>query len=137
MTNETQFGYDDGLPCGEVGSWSETKYRLVRLYDSLFSTGMKYKWDQRVYVDLYAGAGYSRVRNTDRILLGSPLIALTVANPFDQYIFCEQDERLLNALEVRAKRIAPTANVSYILGDCNANVERICNAIPTGSRDRT
>jgi len=40
---------DEGLTCPEVGAWSETKYRLLALYDQLFSTGMKNKWDQRVY----------------------------------------------------------------------------------------
>jgi three-Cys-motif partner protein len=137
MTDEPQLGYDDGLPCPQVGSWSETKYRLVRLYDSLFATGMKFKWDRRVYVDLYAGAGYNRIRNTDKILIGSPLLALTVPDPFDKYIFCEKDEELLAALQVRAKRRAPAADVTYILGDCNEQVDRICGEIPRGSKDNT
>ncbi len=137
MTDETQLGSDDGLPCPEVGAWSETKYRLLRLYDSLFSTGMKYKWDRRVYIDLYAGAGYNRVRNTDKILVGSPLLALTVADPFDKYIFCEKDQGLLSALQVRAMRVAPSANVAYVPGDCNEKVEQICAEIPIGSRDNT
>jgi hypothetical protein len=34
---------DDGLICPEVGSWAEEKYRLLSLYDELFSTGMKDK----------------------------------------------------------------------------------------------
>ena len=137
MTDEPQLGYDDGLPCPQVGSWSETKYRLVRLYDSLFATGMKFKWDRRVYIDLYAGAGYNRIRNTDKILIGSPLLALTVPDPFDKYIFCEKDEELLAALQVRAKRRAPSADVTYILGDCNEQVDRICGEIPRGSKDNT
>ena len=32
---------DDGLICPDVGGWAETKYRLLALYDALFSTGMK------------------------------------------------------------------------------------------------
>jgi hypothetical protein len=58
---------DDGLLTPEVGAWAETKYCLLALYDELFSTGMKNKWDQRVYLDyldLYAGAGYSRIQGT-------------------------------------------------------------------------
>jgi three-Cys-motif partner protein len=81
---------DDGLTCPEVGAWAETKHRLLALYDELFSTGMKNKWDQRVYIDLYAGAGYSRIRGTKTILQGSPIIALTVPDPFDKYILCEE-----------------------------------------------
>jgi hypothetical protein len=50
---------DDGLECPPVGAWAEEKYRLVSLYDELFATGMKDKWDERVYIDLYAGAGFA------------------------------------------------------------------------------
>lgn len=90
---------DDGLVCGEVGRWAKTKYRLVSLYDQLFATGMKRKWDQRVYIDLYAGAGYSKIRETDMRLKGSPVLALEVADPFDKYIFCEEEVELLSAPE--------------------------------------
>jgi len=107
MAGDKRYGYDDGLPIPEVGGWAETKYRLVSLYDSLFSTGMKRKWDQRVYIDLYSGSGYSRVRHSDKILLGSPLLALSVADPFDKYIFCEEDPELLDALQQRVRRDAP------------------------------
>src|ERR1700693_3453435 len=110
---------DGGLKCLDSGSWAETKYRLLALYDGLFSTGMKNKWDQRVYIDLYAGSGYSRIKGTRRILKGSPIIALTVTHPFDKYIFCEGREDLLNALRARVQRIAPQANVAYIPGNCD------------------
>jgi three-Cys-motif partner protein len=111
---ETLQVQDDGLIAPEVRRWAETKYRLLALYDKLFSTGMKNKWDGRVYIDLYAGAGYSHIQGTSTFLKGSPMLALTVPDPFDKYIFCEEDERLLDALRVRTKRIAPAANVSYI-----------------------
>ena len=124
---------DDGLMTPEVGCWAETKYRLLALYDELFSTGMKNKWDQRVYVDLYAGAGYSRIQGTNRFLKGSPVIALTVTNPFDKYIFCEEREDLLDALKARAYRIAPQANITYIRGNCDIEVERILKEIPKAS----
>jgi three-Cys-motif partner protein len=124
---------DDGLMTPEVGSWAETKYRLLALYDELFSSGMKNKWDQRVYLDLYAGAGYSRVQGTSRFLKASPVIALTVSHPFDKYIFCEGRQDLLAALKARVKRIGPQANVAYIPGNCDTEVEKICKQIPKGS----
>ena len=116
-----------------MGGWAETKYRLLALYDELFSTGMKNKWDQRVYLDLYAGAGYSRIQGTRKFLKASPLIALTAPNPFDKYIFCEEREDLLSALKTRVKRIAPQADVAYVHGKCNAEVEAICKQVPKGS----
>ncbi len=98
---------DDGLVCPEIRRWAETKYRLIALYDELFATGMKNKWHQRVYIDLYSAAGYGRIKGTQTILMGSPLIDLTVAHPFDKYIFCQEDEGLLEALTAQVKRIAP------------------------------
>ncbi len=124
---------DDGLVTPEVGGWAETKYRLLALYDELFSTGMKYKWDQRVYLDLYAGAGYSRIQGTRKFLKASPMIALTVAHPFDKYIFCEERPDLLDTLKARVKEIAPQANVAYIAGNCDAEIDKIFDQIPKGS----
>jgi three-Cys-motif partner protein len=124
---------DDGLMTPEVGGWAETKYRLLALYDELFSTGMKDKWDQRVYLDLYAGAGYSRVQGTNRFLKASPIIALTVTHPFDKYIFCEGQGDLLDALKARVKRIGPQANVAYIPGSCDSEIEEIYQQIPKWS----
>ena len=96
---------EDGLPCPKVGSWAEYKYRLVSGYDALFSTGMKKKWDKRVYIGLYAGPGYSRVVGKTQILRGSPLLALGARDPFDKYIFCENNPEHLNALRKRIARL--------------------------------
>jgi hypothetical protein len=65
---------NDGLYCPDVGRWAESKYRLISLYDELFATGMKDKWDRRIYIDLYSGAGHGRVRYTDIRLKGSPIL---------------------------------------------------------------
>ncbi|MHB1856145.1 MAG: three-Cys-motif partner protein TcmP [Acidobacteriaceae bacterium] len=137
VTTSDDFVDDDGLTSPEVGRWAETKYRLISLYDELFSTGMKNKWDQRVYIDLYAGAGYSRIRGTSTILKGSPVLALTVSHPFDKYIFCEEDAVLLDALKSRTQRIAPTADVSYVSGSCDDQVEKICACVPKHSASNT
>lgn len=124
---------DDGLVCPIVRRWAESKYRLIFLYDELFASGMKYKWDQRVYIDLYSGAGYSKIQGTERILKGSPVLALTVSVPFDKYIFCEEDKELREVLEIRAKRIAPEANIVFIPGNCDDKVDDICKEIPKPS----
>jgi hypothetical protein len=94
---------DDGLFTPEVGSWAETKYQLVSLYDHLFSTGMKRLWDCRVYIDLFAGAGRSKLKGTSRIVSASPMLALGVKDQFDKYIFCEKDDACLDALRRRTE----------------------------------
>ncbi len=129
-------GEDDGLPIAEVGSWAEDKYRLVSLYDKLFSTGMKRKWDARVYIDLYAGPGFARVEGSQRILWGSPLLALGVPDPFDKYILCESDSILLDALRRRVARLFPRQDVAYVQGDCNERVQEIHSLIPPYSPER-
>ena len=135
MTEGVSVGaQDDGLYHEEVGSWVEDKHRLVALYDELFSTGMKYKWDARVYIDLYSGSGLVRVRDTHRFLWGSPLLALMVKDPFDKHIFCESNAESMDALKKRAQRLFPSADVSFILGDCNEMVEEICSYIPKASK---
>ena len=126
---------DDDLICPEVGSWAERKHALVSLYAKLFATGMKNKWGKRTYIELYAGAGYSRIRGKGTLIAGSPLRALGLDDPFDKYIFCEKDAICLAALKKRVERVAPSADVSYILGDCNQCVDKILAAIPQHSKD--
>lgn len=121
---------DDGLYMGEdVGKWAEDKHALVSYYAKLFATGMKDKWDERIYIELYAGSGHSKIRNTSRIIAGSPLQALTLEYPFDKYIFCETNPDALDALRTRVEKIAPSAKVAYVRGDCNKRVEDILSEI--------
>jgi three-Cys-motif partner protein len=96
---------------------------------------MKKKWSSRIYVELYAGAGLGRVKGTSKLITGSPLLALQVADPFDKYVFCEEVPENLKALEIRAKRIAPNADITYVLGSCNDQIRHILEAIPRGSRE--
>ena len=133
--DETVLVSDDGLPVPEVGPWAETKHNVVSYYARLFSTGMKRKWKKRIYVELYAGAGCSKIRDTSRIIMGSPLRALSLPDPFDKYIFCEEDPALLGALKLRAKQIAPTAEIVFVPGSCNDRISDIVSEIPIGSRD--
>lgn len=128
---------DDDLVCPEVGSWTEEKHRLVSLYSTLFSSAMKDKWGKRIYVELYAGAGYSRIRDTSKLIVGSPLRALMVKHPFDKYVFCEEDPEKLEALRLRVKRTAPSADVAYVSGNCNDRTEEILTNIPKGAKNDT
>ena len=98
-------GQDDGLPIADVGGWVREKYLRVWMYDQMFATGMKKRWDERVYVDLFSGSGYSRVRGTNEILMGSPLLAVQIPDRFDRYVFCDENPELLDALRARVERI--------------------------------
>jgi three-Cys-motif partner protein len=91
---------------------------------------MKEKWDQRVYIDLFAGAGHSRVEKTNRCLLGTPLLALRVAHPFDWYIFCDQDPDCMSALRKRVEAMHPTAEVRYVPGNVNLVTSHVLEEMP-------
>lgn len=124
---------DDGLLAPEVGAWAEEKYRIVELYDTLFSSGMKKKWGCRVYIDLFAAAGHAKIKGTNRIVRGSPLIALSVPDRFDKYIFCEKDQERLSALKSRVQTKYASADVEFVEGDCNSEVQEILDKIPSHS----
>ena len=125
---------NDGLCLPEVGNWSEKKYGLISTYATMFSTAMKNKWDCRVYVDLFTGAGLAKIRGTSRIIKASPLLALEVRDPFDKYVFCDLDEDNINALKQRVEAGYPGVDATYIHGDANRSIEKILGAIPKGSR---
>jgi three-Cys-motif partner protein len=132
MKNETLYGEDDGLLIPEVGPWTEDKFDLIRLYCQIFSASMKNKW-KRVYVDLYAGSGLCRIKNRSQVLLGSPLIALSVDSPFDRYIFCENNPERFAALKERVEKNYPKQNPHLVPGRFEDHIDQICSMIPSRS----
>jgi three-Cys-motif partner protein len=132
MKNETLVGDEDSLVMNEdVGSWTAEKYRQLQLYAHLFTKGMKGKWTSLTYFEMYAGSGQSRAEGTGEILLGSPLIALSLDVQFDHYVFCEKNQAKLAALRVRVNKRFPDANVTFIHCDCDDPSFQIGDAIPT------
>lgn len=134
MKNQTLLGEPDEFEIPELGSYTEDKYDLIRLYCHLFSHGMQHKWSgKRIYLDLYAGGGKCRIKGSDKVILGSPLIALSMEVPFDRYVLCESNSEKLSALQARVKRMQPTFDVKWVPGDCNLKVAEICSHLPTDS----
>jgi three-Cys-motif partner protein len=127
---------DDGLYIPEVGSWADEKYKLVGGYCEIFTSGMKNLWDNLIYIDLFAGAGYAKIKNSNKIRMSSALIALSVNHKFDKYIFCEQDDKCFEALKMRVDKHFPDANVEFIKGDSNENINQVLDAIPKHSQNQ-
>ncbi|MBS3945855.1 MAG: three-Cys-motif partner protein TcmP [Melioribacter sp.] len=126
----------DGFYTPEVGRWSETKYDLIFNYTSLFSTGMKKIWERRVYIDLYSGSGKAQIRNTDKVVYTSPLLAIKVNDPFDKYIFCDIDEKNVTSLQERINIEDKKLDCTLISGDCNDRIEEIISKIPQYSKEQ-
>lgn len=126
---------DDGLIAPEIGLWGQQKYRLVSQYSQLFSKSMRNKWDSIVYIDLFSGAGRSKIRRTNRIIASSPILALKNEHKFDRYIFCEKDSEKCDALKCRIDREFPNIDTQIIHGDSNKCVDEIISKLPPYSRN--
>ncbi len=103
------------------GQWTQEKLERIRkylpAYTTIFHANEKARFLKTVYVDAFAGTGYSIPRSTAKevpdsdlfpelreaevqgFLKGSAQIALETNPPFDQYIFVEKEEKYAQELE--------------------------------------
>lgn len=115
---------NDGLTVRDSGIWAKEKLYYLEHYLDIFSVGMMKKWAGKIYyVDLFAGPGQCRIRETKEEIDGSPLIALKFG--FAKYFFFESDPACHRALVARAKARAPEKEVQIIPEDCNDRVDEI------------
>jgi three-Cys-motif partner protein len=131
------FVEDDKLETPSIGIWGLQKYKLMGMYCNIFTTGMKNAWEQLVYIDLFAAAGYARVRDDGKILKTSSLIAASTPDKFTKYIICEENKDYISALESRFKKEFPQLDAEFISGDSNRNVDYIKSKIPNSGKALT
>jgi three-Cys-motif partner protein len=129
--------FKDGLFTPEVGPWAESKYEILHHYNHLFATGMKNRFHNRVYIDLFSSAGIAQIRNSNKFVFTSSLIAMNLQDPYDQYIYCDIDEKCIKALSQRVEKYFPGKKVNYIVGDCNEKVTEILSLLPKPSKSNT
>lgn len=123
---------NDGLYLPKaVGPWAEMKYSLMGGYAYIFNNAIKNRFTNRVYIDLFAAAGYVPIKGRNKILKSSALIALALPQPFTHYIFCEMDPDRMNALKERVKREHPDkfSACCFIQGDSNVNVSEVIRIV--------
>jgi three-Cys-motif partner protein len=101
----------------EIGYWSEVKLDIVRRYAAEYSKILsKQRGFHHVYVDGFAGAGEHLRRGTHEMVAGSPLLALEIDPPFDEYFFVDLDGDKVEHLK---KRVGARPDVHVLHGDCN------------------
>lgn len=117
----------DGLPARKSQEYAREKLHLAGAYMDIFATGMKYTFDRRVYLDLLAGPGICRLKDSATEFDGSPRLSLL--HPFTHRVFVEGDPALAAALGTRC----PPPSV-VIAGDCNdpAVIQRLRDHVPPG-----
>ena len=125
---------DDGLHMRPCGRQTEIKLDYLTRYINAFETAMRDRWRVRYYIDLLAGSGKNRIKGTNQILLGSPLLALTTKHPFTGYYFSDKDNEKVEALELRCEGCHLHNRVSIRQGDCNEVVNIVVSELRTYER---
>lgn len=133
-TPPTLIPADDGLVARASGVWAQDKLFFLGRYMDIFSTGMKSKWPRRIYVDLMAGPGRCRTRDTGEEFQGSPVLALQTKTPFAEVVLIESDPEAFAALRARVEDANTGRVATLIPGDCNdpAVIDRVRGLIGSG-----
>ncbi|MFH1549090.1 MAG: three-Cys-motif partner protein TcmP [Planctomycetota bacterium] len=100
----------------EIGVWSEIKLEILKKYAKAYSTILSAKRFHHIYIDAFAGAGKHISRESRKLIPGSPLNALNVEPPFDEYYFVDLKRIRVEALEQISN---DRSNVKVLHGDCN------------------
>ena len=116
------FSSDDALAVRKSGEWAREKHKHLTYYGKMFATGMKNKFENRVYIELFAGPGRCKFPNgvEDR---GSPLQMMDVE--FTKFIFIEKNVQGAEALECRVKKHRASGAATIYCGDCADAVKEI------------
>lgn len=125
---------DDGLLMRPAGPWAADKLDYLVRYINAFETAMRNRWAVRYYIDLLSGPGKNRLRESGKILLGSPLIALTTQHPFTHYMFVDNSLGNTQALQERCSASPFKDRVNILTGDCNELVDHIVDRIRPDAR---
>ena len=87
-----------------------------------------------VYIDAFAGAGVHIRRKTGEFILGSPLNALEIDNPFTEYHYIDIDKK---KTEFLSELIGDRTDVNIYQEDCNKILtEKILPSLPYESYKR-
>lgn len=129
---------DDDLPVQDVGEWAMEKHTILRHYIDA-SSGPRgtfltphrggYPPGGAAYIDLFAGPGRARIRETKSFCPGSPLLALQEKRkPFTKVILVELDPENVAALKKRTA--SDKDRTAIIQGDCNLVIDEVLKHVP-------
>lgn len=124
---------DDGLLMRPSGEWAYDKLFYVNAYIGRFIVSMRRKnWRAIHYIDLFAGPGKNKLPD-GRIIMGSPLLAMSQKQPFDRYFFVDSAPANIAALRQRCAQIAGS-NTCFYIDDANRVVDTIVAEIKAVDR---
>jgi three-Cys-motif partner protein len=107
----------------EYGAHTLFKLALLNYYIGVFFPIAKANFNKIFYVDLLAGSGLVKIRDTDSYVKGSALLAATSKYAFTKLICCEIDEKRATLLKLRLNLLKVPNEV--IQGDVNTKMDEI------------
>lgn len=122
---------DDNLLLRKHGGlWTYDKLYYLNAYLDRFIVSMRNKnWRSLNYIDLFAGPGKNQLPD-ERVVLGSPMLALSQKQSFDRYFFSDLDNANIEALKIRCSGFpSEYPKITFEVGDANQVVERVVNTI--------
>ena len=124
----------DGLAALEVaGHVREREFAIERMID-IFTTGMHKKWEQRYYVDLFAGPGRCVIKDSGEDVDGSPIIAAKSRVGFTGHYLADSNSYCLEALRERINGLSSKEmdNFHYFCGNADSVVHELMPKLPEG-----
>lgn len=111
------------------GVWTAEKLEVLEQYLTTFAQASR-RSTETLYFDLFAGRIDNVERGTNRALLGSPRIALSVVdNPFSRLRFFELEQRYAEDLESVLRQEYPDRDFEVIPHDCNEAIHRVLRSL--------
>lgn len=113
------------------GSWTVKKLKILRGYLDAYTTALKHKGFELLYIDAFAGSGYIELLDSsdrefsDKFIEGSANIALQIQDrPFDKLLLVEKDQKRCEELKsFRDQNMGRGILVSC--SDANAYLQRL------------
>lgn len=100
----------------EIGPWSEIKLDILRDYAAPYSMILKSNGFRHGYIDAFSGPGLHVRKAGGEEVMGSPLVALGVKPPFDEYHFIDLDGEKLDFLK---NQVGNRPDVTFYKADSN------------------
>lgn len=120
----------DNLPIRCVGAWAMQKICHLVQYFSIFSMGMKYKWEGKInYIEICSGPGRCINRENGYEFNGTSMCIVenNACKFLNKAIFFDYNQQVIDILNARIKT-ANVPNALATIGDYNKPQE-ICNKI--------
>lgn len=101
----------------EVGKWSELKLEILAKYAKAYTTILHGNKLHPIYIDGFAGAGQHISKETQELIPGSPLNALKIRPPFEEFHLVDLKRERVDFLR---QQVPGRSNVHIYNGDANA-----------------